>query len=335
MTISVALGLVATDTMAAQAPDSLDSRTQVATRIAEAMDLQSRIDGYIEKATKDLPTEDRDKVRSLIKTHLHIAALRNMQIASMARTFTTRELNALEAFYRTETGRSIMSKYGVYISILQPALDAEIEREFAELKVDLEKENPEGDSLHLGDVPESTKIQHNKLLQLLKSTHGVEVEFINSQQHLTDKYGAIEVTNVYQSLDLSTIDGIHTARRRLLELSAKNDGFAAGLEKEWAELRTLVASNDLAEPEASGLRASLSADEAETIPNYRAWIAATRADVTAIGRLVDTAERHLGNSNGSKTDLSRPTSAPRTTSWRHNKRWQKRIGSTTAPVARH
>lgn len=290
-----AFGLLASYAMAAAAPDSPDSRTRAATHLAEAIDMQSRIDDYLVKMTRDLQPGEREKFRALVKKHLRVAVLRDLQIKSLANTFTIRELNALEAFWRTEDGRAILTKYGTYLAAVMPPIDAEIEREIAEIKVEVEKdENPAGTAPHFGVVPESIKIQHEKLRQLLESIQVVETTLQTSQQHLEDTYGNVEVNNVYQALDLSTIDGIHTARQRLVALSAKNDGFAAGLEKERAELEKLVSTNDLAEPEASGLRASLSADEADRFPKYRAWIAAMRAEVVAIGRLVDTAERHLG-----------------------------------------
>jgi hypothetical protein len=144
------------------------------------------------------------------------------------------------------------------------------------------------------EVPESAKLQHERLRQLLGSLYAIENSLLTSEKRLEEQYGKLEVTNVYQTLDLGTIEGIRTARQRLIALSAKDDGFAAAMEKKWVELESVVNRTDLAEPEASSLRASLSADEAETFPNYRAWFAAMRADVAAISHLVDVAEHHRG-----------------------------------------
>lgn len=292
--ICTATGLIAPYAMAEQVPDTLDSRTKAAARIVATMDVQSRIDEYVDKK-KDLQPEEREKLRSLVKNNLRISVLQNLEIESLAKVFTTRELNALEAFWRTEEGRRILSKYGTYVSSVLPAVNAEIERDFAEVKVELEKdENRDSTSSHPREVPESAKLQHEKLRLLLESLYAIETSLQASEKRLGEQYANLEVTNVYQTRDLGTIDGIRTARQRLRALSAKYDGFATALEKKWAELESLVSRTDLAEPEASSLRASLSADEAETFPNYRAWFAATRADVVAIGRLVDTAERHVG-----------------------------------------
>ena len=145
------------------------------------------------------------------------------------------------------------------------------------------------------EVAERTRIQHAKLRHLLEALQVIETSFQQRLQRLEDTYGVGDVTKLYQGNDLGTMDGIRTARQRVKAFSAGSDGFAAAYEHYWTDLEALVQTNDLAEPLASELRASFSADQTETIPNNRGWIGAMRADATAVAHLLDIAERHLGH----------------------------------------
>lgn len=151
-----------------------------------------------------------------------------------------------------------------------------------------------GASLNRGDVPESMQVQHEKLRVLLESVQAIETTFESSEKKLDDTYGNVDVTNLDEGLDLSTVNGIQTARQRLLALNAKTHGFIAAKETEWAAYRKLVEDSDLAEPAASGLKASLAADENEAIPNYRAWFNAIRGEIAAYTDFANMAARQHG-----------------------------------------
>ena len=199
----------------------------------------------------------------------------------------------MEAFYRTEEGRSILSKYSAYLVKVLPAVNDEVEREISEIKAEAEKEeNPGSTSPKPLDIAED---QHERLRHLLAESRTIEITLRNRIQHLEDTYGSVEITNLYQAIDLSTIDGIHAARKRVDDCSAKYEEFALAQEQHWANLAAMVKSNDLDEPQASGLRASFAADQAEEFANYRAWFTAARADIAAVAHLLDIAERHLGH----------------------------------------
>jgi hypothetical protein len=137
--------------------------------------------------------------------------------------------------------------------------------------------------------------RHEKLLHILTEFRDIEITFQQRMRHLIDTHGDIEVTNLYQGIDLSTIDGIHSVRLRVKAFQAANDEFSEAREEQWAAYALAVRNSDLAEPEASQLRDNLAADLTQTLPANRAWMSASRAEATAVTHLLDVAERHLGH----------------------------------------
>jgi hypothetical protein len=69
-------------------------------------------------------------------------------------------------------------------------------------------------------------VEHAKLLHLLESFRDIEVTLHQQQSDLIKKYGSVEVTNVYEGIDLTKADGIRQARQRLQDFSAIFDAFA-------------------------------------------------------------------------------------------------------------
>jgi hypothetical protein len=155
-------------------------------------------------------------------------------------------------------------------------------------------------------LAQRTEIQYEKLRHLLEATLAIETRFQNAIVHLQDTYGDVEVGNLYQGIDLTTVDGIHTVRQRLNALRAKYDAFTNAKEQYWAEEDEQVRTSDLAEPLASQFRDSLSTNQTETIPNYRAWFIAMRAYAAAVANLLDFADSHLGNLKWEKKRLIAP-----------------------------
>lgn len=268
------------------------------------VDVRSLIDVYLQSTTADLQPEDRERVRALVKKHLRAPALREAKIAAMASTFTTRELTALEGFYQTEDGRSILSKYSAYLVKVLPGLDEEIEREISEIKAEVEKtEQRLGPSAQPIHISKETYAQHKRLRHLLDELQAIDLALQSRMQQLEHKYGAVDVTNLYQAIDLSTTSGILAARRRVADCRAKYEGFASAQEQHWADVAAMVNSNDLDEPQASGLKASFANEKSERLANYRAWFTAARADIDAVAHLLDVAERNLGHLKWQETRL--------------------------------
>jgi hypothetical protein len=136
--------------------------------------------------------------------------------------------------------------------------------------------------------------QHKKLQRLLEAFLGIQTQLSSRVKELLDTYGQADVDKIYQGIDLSTPAGIEVARQRVTAFNALTDGFAAALEKSWAAFEGIVKTNDLDDPLASEFAASWSADSAGMIPNHRAWTLAMRNDGAAVTKLLEVAERHVG-----------------------------------------
>jgi hypothetical protein len=155
-------------------------------------------------------------------------------------------------------------------------------------------------------LAQRAEIQYKQLRQLLEATLAIETRFQNAIVHLQDTYGDVEVGNLYQGIDLTTVEGIHTVRQRLNDFRAKYDAFKVAKERYWAEEEKQVSTSDLAEPLASQFRDSLVTDQTETIRNYRAWFNATRQYAAAVANLLDFSDSHLGNLEWDKKRLIAP-----------------------------
>jgi hypothetical protein len=119
--------------------DTSDTRIQAATRYIDKFDLQSRIDAMVARIMDKykLAPQERQRVQMQLRKHLRVDVMREVEIASMASTFTTHEIDALTAFIETEEGQSIMSKYGSYLAAVTPVVTAQFERAVDEIKVEL------------------------------------------------------------------------------------------------------------------------------------------------------------------------------------------------------
>jgi hypothetical protein len=136
--ISIAL-MFANYALGAEPEDTADARIQAATQYIDKFDLQSRIDAVVTKIMDkhQLTPDERQRVQMQIRKHLRVNVLREVEITSMAKTFTTPEINALMTFIQTEEGQSIMSKYGSYLAMVTPVVTAEFERAVAEIRAEL------------------------------------------------------------------------------------------------------------------------------------------------------------------------------------------------------
>jgi hypothetical protein len=153
----------------------------------------------------------------------------------------------------------------------------------------------EGASPTPDEFVERTKVKLEKLQHLIRAHQDMENAFIDQQKHLKETYGDVEFTNVYQGINLATMDGIRTARERLKRLNARNEGFAVAQKQSRTTWEDRARNADVDEPLRSELNASFSTVEPNIAAKYAAWFDARRDTSAAIARLfVDTAQRHLG-----------------------------------------
>jgi hypothetical protein len=141
---------------------------------------------------------------------------------------------------------------------------------------------------------ERTKVKLEKLLNLIRAHQDMENTFIDQQKHLMETYGDLDSTNVYQDIDLTTMDGIRKARERLKNLNARTEKFAVAQKQSRTTWEHRAKTADVDEPLRGELKTYFSTVEPTIAAKYAAWFEAMRDTSAAIARLLDTAQRYLG-----------------------------------------
>jgi hypothetical protein len=77
--------------------------------------------------TQNLPADKAAEVKDLLTRHVRIDALKEAMLISMVKHFTTRELSAMADFYGSPEGKSVLEKFGPYMSDIMPMLQAEMQ----------------------------------------------------------------------------------------------------------------------------------------------------------------------------------------------------------------
>ena len=75
-----------------------------------------------------LPPDKREDFVKLMTEEVDIDHIEKIALNAMVRTFTVEELNAFADFYGSDIGKSAMSKFGTYTSIVMPAVQQEMFR---------------------------------------------------------------------------------------------------------------------------------------------------------------------------------------------------------------
>jgi hypothetical protein len=147
-------------------------------------------------------------------------------------------------------------------------------------------------------------VEHAKLRRLLADLDTIEKDLSKGVNALAAAGHGIDVTNIYQGINLSDIKGIHTARERVSVFGAQMDKFGLLLEEIWGRIAERVKTTDLDEPLATQLKQQLSRDESDIYPRYRDWIIAARENVEAITHYLDVNEHYLGQFKWSDNSLT-------------------------------
>ncbi len=125
-----------TMSLGAEPEDTPATRRQAAERYAQANDLPKMLADVSDAMSKNLPPEKRAEFKTLMTQYLRVDALQEAMLISMVRHFTTRELNALAAFYGSEEGKSAMAKFGLYMADVMPMVEAEMKHAVEASKAD-------------------------------------------------------------------------------------------------------------------------------------------------------------------------------------------------------
>jgi uncharacterized protein len=120
--------------VSALAQDTTANREVAADRYLKVVPMAKMLDDTITELGKQVPAERRDQFIADMKKVVRADYLESMSRASMIKTFTTDELNALADFYGSKEGSSAMQKFGAYMGDVMPAILAEVQRGVHELQ---------------------------------------------------------------------------------------------------------------------------------------------------------------------------------------------------------
>jgi len=109
-----------------EAKDEKNDRMMAAKRYAETSQIFSLWEKSIISIANKMPEAKRSDFISNMKKIVSIENIEKKAIDSMARYFTTEELNALADFYGSPVGKSIMKKFDAYIADVQVILREEM-----------------------------------------------------------------------------------------------------------------------------------------------------------------------------------------------------------------
>jgi len=129
ITMSLSMSLFASDK-----GDSPDARLKAAKRYLQVAPMSKMVNDSILEMAQRVPPVKRAEFIKYMNVVMRVDFLEKVALEGMVKTFTTKELKALADFYGSEVGRSIMSKFGIYMAEVMPVLQQEIQRALQELQ---------------------------------------------------------------------------------------------------------------------------------------------------------------------------------------------------------
>jgi hypothetical protein len=106
--------------------DTPENRRREAERYLQATPPKAMFADLAEKAAANVPAEARPRFVQMMTSALDIDALTKAMINAMVKHFTADELAALADFYGSPVGKSAMSKFGLYMADVMPAIQEEM-----------------------------------------------------------------------------------------------------------------------------------------------------------------------------------------------------------------
>lgn len=129
-----------TQSFAADVPDTHGNRLVAARRYLDVASMKDMMRDAVNETAKNLPENSRQPFIQYMNKSLRIDVLEGAALASMAKHFTVKELEALAAFYGSPEGRSAMKKFGAYMGDLMPVIQQELLRSQKQVVEQLEKQ---------------------------------------------------------------------------------------------------------------------------------------------------------------------------------------------------
>ncbi|MEJ1337044.1 MAG: DUF2059 domain-containing protein [Candidatus Sedimenticola sp. (ex Thyasira tokunagai)] len=105
-----------------------EDKIAAAKRYASATPMKDMIADSANKMAVQLPQEQRQNFILLLTQTVDIEVLEKTALDAMVKTFTLEELNAIADFYGSQVGKSVMSKFGTYMSLIMPSIIKEMQR---------------------------------------------------------------------------------------------------------------------------------------------------------------------------------------------------------------
>lgn len=133
LTIVIAMSLSA-PLFASDQDDNREVRLKAANRYLNVAPMSKMVNDSIHEMSQRLPPDKKDEFIKLMDMTMRVDSLEKIAIESMVNIFTAKELNALADFYGSEVGKSVISKFGVYMAEVMPAMQQEFQRALKELQ---------------------------------------------------------------------------------------------------------------------------------------------------------------------------------------------------------
>jgi hypothetical protein len=97
------------------------------------LNIEKLINQVLAKDASGLPPDKREQARTIVREHFPQEMMK-VSLQALVKTFTTKELNAMTAFYGSAEGQSVIPKYPTYLAEVMPTIEAEIRRTIAEIQ---------------------------------------------------------------------------------------------------------------------------------------------------------------------------------------------------------
>jgi uncharacterized protein len=118
----VALILAWSPAAPAQETDEAAARTEIAARVIERTwnDTRRSIEVMRDQIAATLPMDQRESFRQMLDEYFDFERYKKLNIAMMVRHFSVPELTALDNFYSSPEGQSVMQKMPILLSETVP-----------------------------------------------------------------------------------------------------------------------------------------------------------------------------------------------------------------------
>jgi hypothetical protein len=141
LTTTALLLLGVVSAFGAEQRDTSETRKVAAQKYAAVANVSKMLDDTFKAMSQNMPEKERPQFLELTKKFVRPRQLESLLIASMVKHFTTKELEALAAFYGSAEGKSIMAKFGTYTADVLPLVQAEVAHAVQEMRKELEDKN--------------------------------------------------------------------------------------------------------------------------------------------------------------------------------------------------